>query len=105
MPSEHKAILARVNLPILTCLLLLALAVPVRAGLTITRGGSARCIIVQQPGATLAESNSVRELAGTLEKITGATFQVQAAADVTGLDRAIIVGPGPVARELFPEVA
>ena len=105
MPSKHKAILARLTPPALTCLLLFALALPVRAGLTITRGGSARCIIVQQPGASLAESNAVRELAGTLEKITGATFQIQEAADATGLDRAIIVGPGPVARELFPEVA
>ena len=60
---------------------------------------------MQQPGATLAESNAVRELAGTLEKITGATFVVQAA---TGRQRAEAGhhrGAGAAARALFPEVA
>ena len=105
MPSEYQAILARVTPPIFTCLLLVALAPPVQAGLTISRGGSARCVIVQQPGASLAESNAVRELAGTLEKITGATFQIQEAGDAHVPERAIVVGPGAAARALFPEVA
>ena len=81
------------------------LNLPARADFTIAKGGSARCVIVQQPGATLAESNAVRELAGTLEKITGAKFQVQEAEDANVPKRAIIVGPGAAARALFPEVA
>ena len=60
---------------------------------------------MQQPGATLAESNAVRELAGTLEKITGATFQIQEAADANVPKGAIVVGPGAAAQALFPEVA
>jgi len=86
-------------------ILLLGLSLPARAEFTIARGGVARCVIVQQPGATLAESNAVRELAGTLGQITGATFQIQASGDANVPERAIIVGPGAVARALFPEVA
>ncbi len=60
---------------------------------------------MQQPGATLVESNAVRELAGTLEKLTGATFQVQEAGDGKVPKGAIVVGPGAVASKLFPDVA
>lgn len=68
-------------------ILLLALNLPARADFAIARGGSARCVIVQQPGATLAESNAVRELAGTLEKITGARFVIQETKDHTPKSR------------------
>jgi hypothetical protein len=91
--------------PGVICVLLLALSLPARADFSIARGGSARCVIVQQPGATLAESNAVRELAGTLGKITGATFLIQEAKDANVPERAIIVGPGAAASALFPEVA
>jgi hypothetical protein len=80
-------------------------AVPVRADFPIASRGKAACVIVQQPGASLAESNAVRELAETLGKITGATFQIQQAKDASVPERAIVVGPGAVAQALFPEVA
>lgn len=105
MPSMHKAILPLLISPALTCLLLLALALPARADFAIARSGKARCVIVQQPGATLAESNSVRELAGTLGKITGATFEIREAGDANVPKGAIVVGPGAAAQALFPEVA
>ena len=105
MLPEQKATVARLKSPALVWILLLALSLPARADFTIAKGGRARCVIVQQPGATLAESNAVRELAGTLGKITGATFQIQEAGDAKVPERAIIVGPGAAARALFPEVA
>ena len=74
---QQKAIVARLLSPALLWILLLAVNPSARADFTIARGGKARCVIVQQPGATLAESNAVHELAETLGKITGASFQVQ----------------------------
>jgi hypothetical protein len=103
-PTQH-AIVARLKSLALACLLPLALSLPARAEFTIAKGGSARCVIVQQSGATLAESNAVRELAGKLEKITGAAFQVVEVGEGKVPERAIIVGPGAAARRLFPEVA
>ncbi len=88
----------------LICLLFLALNLPTRAEFTIASRGKAACVIVQQPGATLAESNAVRELAATLQQITGAAFHIQEGKDANVPERAIIVGPGPVASTLFPEV-
>jgi hypothetical protein len=98
---------------IATCLLWFALAAPVRAEFTLARGGKARCIIVSQAGASATESNAVRELAATLQKLTGAAFPIQtpsgaelelARAGEAIPERAIIVGPGAAARALFPEV-
>src|ERR1035441_11051628 len=103
--SFLKSLVAGMKWPGVICVLLLALSLPARADFSIARGGSARCVIVQQPGATLAESNAVRELAGTLGKITGATFLIQEAKDANVPERAIIVGPGAAASALFPEGA
>ncbi|HOX57360.1 MAG TPA: DUF4838 domain-containing protein [Candidatus Paceibacterota bacterium] len=102
---QQRRNLAQTVLPGLVSVLMLVPAVPARAAFSIAKGGKAQCVIVQQPGATIAESNAVRELTGTLEKITGATFEVQTAADGSAPERAIIVGPGVAARALFPEVA
>jgi hypothetical protein len=102
---QHTATVAHHQTPALVCMLLLALNLPARADFTIAKGGKARCIIVQQPGATLVESNVVHELAETLGKITGATFQIQEAEGAKVPDHAIIIGPGMVAGKLFPEVA
>ncbi len=101
---ERRKNVARAVLPGLVSVLLLGAGVPVEAAYKIARGGKASCVIMQQPGATLAESNAVRELAGTLQKITGANFEVQVATEARVPRRAIIVGPGPAARSLFPEV-
>jgi hypothetical protein len=80
------------------------MCLPAQAGFPIAKGGKASCVIVRQPDATLAESNAVRELLGTLEKITGASFTVQEANGRDLPERAIIVGPGAAARAVFPEV-
>jgi hypothetical protein len=77
---------------------------PAQARFTIAKGGKAKRVMVWQPEVTLAESNAVRELAGTLEKITGASFVVQEATGSSVPERAIIVGPGAAARAVFPEV-
>ncbi|MEI8044179.1 MAG: hypothetical protein WCL11_22405, partial [Verrucomicrobiota bacterium] len=85
--------------------ILLGLCPHARAELSIAKGGKPGCVIVQQPGATLVESNAVRELADTLQKITGAAFMIQDAKGGQVPERAIIVGVGAAARALFPELA
>lgn len=76
------------------------------AEFTIATSGKPHCIIIQQPGATLAEQSAAHELSEYLQKITGAAFAVQTSTDVSNLpESAIIVGPGPAAQSLFPEVA
>jgi hypothetical protein len=101
----QQATVARLKSPALACILLFALNLPAWAEFSIAKGGSARCVIIQQPGATLAESNAVHELAATLEQMTGAAFQIQEAGDANVPKQAIVVGPGGAARALFPEVA
>jgi hypothetical protein len=100
MPHK-KATVARLISPALASILLLAVNLPARADFTIAKGGKARCVIVQQPGATLAESNAVHELAETLGKITGANFQIQVAGDAKVPKQAIVVGQGAAARALL----
>jgi hypothetical protein len=100
-----KTEFASLKTPILLWIFLLAVRLPVQADFTIAQGGKARCVIVEQAGATLAESNAVRELAGTLCKITGATFEVREAGDAQVPKGVILVGPGAAATALFPELA
>jgi hypothetical protein len=85
--------------------LLLGLGLPAQGAFSIAKGGKPSCVIVKQAGATLAESNAVQELAGTLEKMTGAKFAVQTATEGSVPERAILVGPGAAARALFPDVS
>jgi hypothetical protein len=74
-----------------------------QAKLTLASRGKALCTIVTQPGATPAERYAAEELAHTLKQITGAVFAiVEASANAPA--SAIIVGPGPLAKSLFPEV-
>src|ERR1041385_4877797 len=82
---------------------LLAACCSVRAEFVISTDGKAACVIVQQNGATEAEKSAVRELTKTLHLITGAEFTVSAAASKPS-QAAIVVGPGTVAAEYFPEV-
>jgi hypothetical protein len=55
MPQQ-EAIIARRILPVLASILFLAMNLPTRPDFTIARGATTRCVIVQQPGATLAET-------------------------------------------------
>lgn len=74
------------------------------ARMPIAAGGKARCVIVCQPGATVAERHAADELTRALMQITGAPFEVREAGKNTPAS-AILVGPGPLAKALFPEVA
>jgi len=87
----------------LPVILLLTMNLPLHAKLPIAASGQARCLIVTQPGATPAERYAAEELASTLKEITGATFETRELAD-SAPESAILVGPGPLATELFPEV-
>ena len=99
---QKKALVARFISPALVWILILTVSLSARADFTIAKGGKARCVIVQQPGASLAESNAVHELAETLGKITGASIQIQEAGDGKVPKHAIVVGPGAAARARFP---
>ena len=68
-----------------------------------TPQNKAGCVIVRQAGATEAERHAAEELAATLEKITGARFEVRDSLPPGG-QRAILVGPGSAAASAFPEV-
>jgi hypothetical protein len=74
-----------------------------RAALVLARDGRAQCVILEQAGATEPERNAAKELAETLRQISGAEFAVETVVDAIA-PRAIVVGPGPAAREVFPEV-
>lgn len=64
---------------------------------------TAACVILTQPGVTVAERHAADELASHLKQITGAAFDVRECAS-NPPPAAIIVGPGPLAQKLFPEV-
>ena len=74
-----------------------------KTAVKISSGGKARCKIITQPGATVAERHAAGELAKFLGQISGATFEARKSAGQAP-EGAIIIGPGPVARKLFPEV-
>ena len=82
---------------LIVCLSLMCLAA--HAGVPIAAGGKARCVIVSQPGATVAERHAAEELAATLRQVTGAEFRIVAASPRSG--GVIIVGPGPAADALL----
>ena len=86
------------------CAVLLAVTSPAHAEFAIAKRGKPLCVILRQPGATVTESNAAWELADVLQKVTGATIPVQVAQASAIPDRAIVVGPGPVAQALFPEL-
>lgn len=75
------------------------------AAFTIAASGKARCAIIQEAGASLPERSAAKELAEYLQKITGVAFKIQESGEASNIpEDAIIVGPGPVAQSLFPEV-
>lgn len=64
----------------------------------------ASCTIVSQGGATEAEKHAARELAGHLAEITGHPVALKSQPKEIPAS-AIIIGPGPIAQKLFPEVS
>ena len=74
-----------------------------RAAFNIADAGQPRCVILQNAGAAPPEQTATKELADYLQKITGAEIAVEET-NVTARN-AIIVGPGPLAQSVFPELA
>jgi hypothetical protein len=74
-----------------------------QAAVPFAENGRTKCVIVTQPGATPAERHAADELAATLKQVTGATFKITETGTAPR-GPAIVVGPGPVAKALFPEV-
>jgi len=91
-----------ITMKVLLPFALLGLAVCAQGTVTIARGGVAKVFIVLQEGATAPERLAAEELQKHLQQITGAQFQIRS--DVSDADGAIVVGPGPVASRLFPDV-
>ena len=81
----------------------IALCCSVAAEMRIAENGIARCVIVTQPGATPAERHAASDLAATLKQITGAEFEIRETASDAPAS-AIVVGPGPLATSLFPDI-
>lgn len=63
----------------------------------------AKAVVVTQAGASPAEQHAARELRDHLEKITGAKIPLRAAG-TEAAPGSIVVGQGPLARKLFPDV-
>ena len=82
---------------ILSCLAAFSSA---KAAFIVAKDGKAQTVIISQPGASAPESKAAQELSETLQQITGSYFPI--ASNET--KKAIIVGPGDIARKLFPEI-
>jgi hypothetical protein len=81
------------------------MAAPIAASaqVRVTEGGAAKCVIVTQPGATAPERYAAEELARWLGEVTGVQIETR---DNSGevQPNAIVIGPGPVASALCPDV-
>src|SRR5665213_2452197 len=67
----------------------------------IAENGEARTVIVVDPKASVAEMYAARQLASTLQQITGASFEIRT--NTESPTRAIIVGAGAAAATSFPQ--
>ncbi len=83
--------------------LLALLPLPTKAEMLLAKDGQAPCVILRPAGAAGPESFAADQLAEALKAITGAEFAVQEAGD-SAPETAILVGQGPAAKALFPEV-
>jgi hypothetical protein len=75
-----------------------------QAAVEVALGGAPLCPIITQAGATPAERYAAEELAAALQQITGATFTIQEQSNADLPEPAILIGPGPIAAAVFPEV-
>jgi hypothetical protein len=67
----------------------------------IAENGVARTVIVVDPAATTTEKFAARQLASSLQQITGASFEIRTNTQAPA--RAIIVGSGAAAAASFPQ--
>lgn len=95
----------RIAIPLVIVLALTFSLTSVRASLTLATSGKARCVILQDAAATPAEQTAAKDLADYLQQITGAPFAIQTLVSTSNVpDRAIIVGGGPAARSICPDL-
>ncbi|HJN18531.1 MAG TPA: DUF4838 domain-containing protein [Armatimonadota bacterium] len=73
------------------------------ADLTLATGGQTDYRITIDPDATAAEQHAAAELASLLQQVTGAEFPVDTV-DALPEGKTIVVGPGPAAEALAPDV-
>ena len=83
-------------------LALLFAAVIARAELLLAGKEETKCVILVDPTATAPERNAAHELAATLQQITGANFLLRTNTEAP--DRAILIGSGEAARQVFADV-
>jgi hypothetical protein len=89
---------------LLAALMLAGGAWSATADLQLSRDGATRYLIVHGVDAAAPEVNAARELASHLRAVTGVEFRVEALAGDVVPRRAIVVGPGAMARRAFPDV-
>jgi len=88
---------------------LVCMALPIAAAaegepLTLARDGKSGYAIVVSPQATPVEQTAAAELRDYLAQVTGATFPLSAPEQVdAGLSR-IVIGDGPLTRQLLPDL-
>lgn len=63
----------------------------------------AKSVVIVQAGASVVEAHAAGELCDHLSKITGAKISIQTSAGAPPKN-SIVVGQGPIARKLFPEI-
>jgi hypothetical protein len=68
-------------------------------GAVLAKNGAAQAVIIVDPGASAPEIFSARQLASTLQQITGAAFEIQT--NTVAPPHAIVVGQGAAALALF----
>lgn len=95
---------ARVLRLVLSSILLASAGITAFADLRLASRYQTDYAIIQDDSATPAEKRAARELSVVLRQITGADFTVKPMAPKIP-KRAILVGPSPEARRLFPEVS
>lgn len=74
-----------------------------QGSLLLSSSGNPRAVIIQQADATAAEHNAAEELRLHLNRITGGQFKILTNPAAIP-PQAILIGPGPLTAEIFPEV-
>jgi hypothetical protein len=84
-------------------LMLTMLVAQVCGAFVAVENGKSNCSIMVDPAAIEPEKRAASELAGFLRLITGAEIPIISAQEPPK-ENAIVVGPGPLARRMFPDV-
>lgn len=96
--------MARVKALAFLSFLVVLTSLDASAAARLGRKGATDYVILRETGCPEPEATAARELAQHLQKIVGVEFPILSPGDEVP-DHAIIVGAGPTARRLFPDVA